>query len=262
MQKRFIFFYALSSFIISAFAASEPFVFDVNLGQKYELPDNRYLVLNHSSSWWDRSESTKDATEQLIHNLSNQSLKSIALIGPSAANKGSDHSSESYYFSNQEIDIKVASDSGMHRLQLPNVSSLLFAGGNFTSCLCEAIRDSIRGADINQERLKIILLSDAIYDNSSRYEKYQKSSVSKDKTWLSLADLISTISDKMLRKFLRKEILGDMIQFCPHQTDRYLSPLKYRFVIRRDGREIGRLGLIGKVIDIDFSTITQTFPVN
>ena len=262
MHKKIVLFYVLLSFISSAFAASEPFIFDVKLGQKDELPDSRYLVLNHSSSWWDRTESTKDATGQLIQNLSTQSLKSIALISPSAAYKESDHSSDSYYFSNQEVDIKVASDSGMHRLLFPNVSSLLFAGGNFTSCLCEAIRDSIRGADINQERLKIILLTDAIYDNSSRYEKYQKSLVSKEKTWLSLADLISTISDKMLIKLLRKEILGDMIQFCPHQTDRYLSPLKYRFVIRRDGREIGRLGLIGKVIEIDFSTITQSFPDN
>lgn len=129
---------------------------------KAELKDSKYLYLNHSASYWDWEFHSLSAVEDLLIFSKQHKWTSIgavngdAFLAPDIA--------KSYYFNGQQVDYVQHSDWGAHRLEFPDAKQIIVGGGNISVCLCESLRDTVRGLINNKNDVEILMVREAIFD--------------------------------------------------------------------------------------------------
>lgn len=250
-MKKVVFLLCLiaSSSLLAQFNSEEVIPF-----YEHKLISAKNLVfVNHASTRWDYDESARHGVQQVLDSISgNEDIATIGLLSGSAF--WDDYNTlNTYYFDLSDVNYVVSSPSGTHMLTFNHVENAAFTGGNFTLCLCEAIRDFLLGS--KSKATKLYFVTDAIYDSSLHYKRYQDKNMRTDTfEYQNLATLIDGISDKKLVRFIENEFLGGKINFCPHQRNRFLSPLKFRFSLFRNMEKIGQIGIVGKKIEIHFIT--------
>lgn len=166
-----------------------------------------FAFIVHSSEIWDVQKTTMAGTKRFIQFIKNNTLTSFGIVSP---NGGPIRP----FFEPQDLDYIMQSDAGQHRLEFPNARALFFAGGHLSLCLCETIRDSIRGKW--QNPLFVFLVSDAIYDDTEKFGN----SPSLRSPKFTLEDLVNAApSSSSISEYFARKIFGENGKpFCPEQN--------------------------------------------
>jgi hypothetical protein len=135
------------------------------------------VFFSHATSFWDWDSSSLAGTRRLLEFARENAITTIAAVHGGALQSAS--VAEQYFIRGSEVNYVVVSEAGQHKLSFPNARNIYLAGGNLTLCLCEAIRDTVRGTVATSEALNIILVKDAIYDWDSGLDPITQSQLEK-----------------------------------------------------------------------------------
>lgn len=141
-------------------------VFKANFGNNelVYLHGHDYAVFSHATSFWDQDRSSYAGVRNLLAFARAKNLYTINSVSTDAL---TDSENASQYFVRPgETQFVLASFAGQHKLRIPTARNIYISGGNLTLCLCEAVRDFVRGSKISKRviPLNLHLVYDAIYD--------------------------------------------------------------------------------------------------
>lgn len=164
-----------------------------------KLIQNEVVALfNHPSSFYDGKLSAKEGTRGLHSLVRKSGIPSILLLGGVEGDstdiviEADQAPMSSYYVTSRDVDLTIKSLGGAHELVLPRLRTAIFSGGYVELCLCEAIRDTIKGAFSRKRStkaggLELILVREAIFDGvndfqspsygATEFEEYVKNSL-------------------------------------------------------------------------------------
>ena len=231
----------LSAFVGSAATANTSENLEINPSYRpnfinnepYVFKGDMYTFFSHSVGGWDKQGVTKPGVQKLIEFSKRHMITSFGVV----SKYGGD--GLQFYRPNQ-------SDAGQHKFKFATAKSFLIGGGHLSQCLCELLRDLIRGTDAASPKpLNLFLVSDAIYDdhvflpygiNPKTYPKF------------TLSDLVRQprMTNEILRKYIERHVIGrDDQNFCPGQNAFHFQPIDKKsitFQIYRDDRFVGAVG--------------------
>ena len=226
-----------------------------------------YVIFNHATREWDYSLASKDGALKLFRIINKKPEKFESFVFAEAnafhgnVSYGEEYDSQAYYIKGLEADHALLSSAGAHKLSFPNSQILIIAGGNLTLCLCQTIRDSIRGSN-NSLPLNLVLVTDAIYDVIDTAVPYFKTPPRTTGTSANLEKLLSLmVDDNKIHSFLKREVIGEE-SFCPviggtTQGENSLNPKNYKFVFKREGKELGIISNGNKIINIHLTKVSN-----
>lgn len=166
-----------------------------------------YTIINHAVGGWDPERITYPGVQKLVAFSKDKWITRFGLVSAYGGN-GPQH------FAPDDVNFIVESPGGSHRITFPQAQAFLMAGGNLSMCLCEAIRDVIRGVLTSQVPLvRIFLVEDAIYDH--------------DGFWPVGLPQISHFGDKFLLSDLSQKPTDSLKIYFARNLDRknqYLCP--------------------------------------
>ncbi|MBY0385723.1 hypothetical protein K2X05_11255 [bacterium] len=122
------------------------------------------FFLGHSTSIWDPALKTKAANENLVELRKKYQIYTAATVYPYFLKNPIE--AASHYFVDGEVDLVVSSVAGQHSGQFPRLKNIFVVGGNIAKCLCEGVRDIVRGVTEQAafKEVNIYLIRDGIYD--------------------------------------------------------------------------------------------------
>ena len=144
---------------------------DIANNEMQTLHEESYVFITHGTSIWDWSGTTRRGINRLIKFAHKTNIPVIAAVHSEAFSQESQ--SSLYYFKPESVDVLLESQSGQHKIKFPNLKKIYFGGGNITYCLCESIRDIVRGID-KYDDVELIFVRDAIYDSEPSYAPMEK----------------------------------------------------------------------------------------
>lgn len=152
----------------------------VSENETFEIQAENVLFAGHSTQFWDASRKTETATRELLRAA--QQNPAWTSIATAASHMLADPQLLPWhFFIGEPIDYLVHSRAGQHDLQFPNLRHVIFVGGNLGRCLCESIRDVMRGAgnwgSVKRE-IHFYLVKDGIYDNYPPFAPMKREVVS------------------------------------------------------------------------------------
>ncbi len=209
----------------------------------------------HSTAYWDKSD--------LIGTARNR-LESFA-IKNAVPFKFLASQEERQTMSQQQAENALPYEGDAHFYQ--SKGTVIFAGGNFTQCLCNAIRATIIHA--NSSPLNVKIITDATFEipfpsNLTQKDKSILRPLGEDRNKLS--DLISYMDKKDFLEYLRRDWLGSDGLLCPLYDPAFLrEPLAkpHGFEIRKNGHKIGQIGAEKQpTVVIDFITMDEMLQNN
>jgi hypothetical protein len=153
---------------------------------------------------------------------------------------------EMQFYKPNQVSFIVESDAGQHKFKFATAKSFLIGGGNLSLCLCELLRDLIRGTDAaSQKPLNLFLVSDAIYDD---HIYLPSGIIPKSYPKFTLSDMMREprMTDEILRKYIEHRVIGREDQnFCPGQNVFHFPAVDKKsitFQIYRNSRFVGAVG--------------------
>ena len=166
-----------------------------NLGFGQVVEAQRVLFVNHASSSYDMSYSTREGVVRAYR---------LARVDPGVTIVGAYNSEtrplyDESYVKREENDAWFVSETGPHTLQFPQAKQIYYAGGYLSLCLCESVRDTVRNS--KQSPLKLTLLSDAVYGLTARSNQY--SSEYLDEQVATLETIAGHMDKATITKYLR-----------------------------------------------------------
>lgn len=158
----------LSAALLLSFAANaQVFTKDYDNNEVASLNEENYVIISHATSFWDEDSSSKAGVRNMVKFANDERITSLAAVHEDALNNEAD--AAKYFVTQSDVNYVYFSDAGQHKFQFPNIKNAFVGGGNLTLCLCETIRDIVRGAKKN-ENLNMVLVKDAIYDWETTYD--------------------------------------------------------------------------------------------
>ncbi len=206
----------------------------------------------HSSEYWDPDEMIKSPIARLRMYAAKKSIPFHYLVSAQERNMlvrenlGTERLSEA---------LPYEGDSHFYRA----AGTIIFAGGNFSQCLCNAVRASIIHA--GRRTLDIKLIADAIYEGpfpSTLAPDMIKKMRPGRQTSNRLDQLMAVMSDREFMRYLRQDwIAHDQL---PCNVDppklQWGSPGGVNLIFKRAGRVIGQVGQ-GQDADINIEFLTM-----
>jgi hypothetical protein len=174
-----------------------------------------------------------------------------------------------YYIRASEVTGIVHSVLGAHNLTFPNATEFVLSGGCFEACLCQSLRDAIKGTeaerlDFSVKPLNLIFITDAIYHAHWADNVESGADIPYDKRLTSDANLANTmayLSDAQLLKNLTNQLFSlekDRICTAPSSnqlsTDKDPKMRNYTVSVYRNGAAIGKIGSGKQQLRADFMT--------
>ncbi len=135
---------------------------DIANNQEVRLEGTTHVLFSHATAYWDYDSSSRAGVRALLAFANRHRYPTLAAVHEAAINNPSD--AELYFVRPGETTRVLNSEAGQHRLSFPQARHVFIAGGNLTLCLCEAIRDVVRGTRQTAGTLNLVLVRDAIYD--------------------------------------------------------------------------------------------------
>ena len=165
----------------------------------------------------------------------------------------------SYFVKDGEFHFPIHSSAGGHNISMPNIKTVIAAGGNLDLCLCNTIRDILKHS--SSEKINIVLATDAIYleNPQSTKERAHDSILASEFFALKSDDQIVDWFESEFFGNGRTEKLGDYVRyagtsFCPKQSGRFGSYENFKVALSiykgnsRIGKRIGKGKIKVKVI--------------
>lgn len=136
----------------------------VDENKEYIVEAETVFFLGHSTALWDPALKTKAANENLVGLRKKNQIYTVATVYPYFLDTPTEASS--HYFVDGDVDLVVSSVAGQHSGQFPNLKNIFVVGGNIAKCLCEGVRDIVRGVTEQAafKEVNIYLIRDGIYD--------------------------------------------------------------------------------------------------
>ena len=168
-MKNIILITILSCLFLSQLVFAQLFKPDMQENVEVTMPASAYVIFSHSSSFYDQDSSSAAGVRALLKFAQKFNIETIASVDSDAVNIK--ESAKNYFITDDEVNYVLLSEAGQHKLSFPNASRIYLAGGNLALCLCEAMRDVVRGVKWDRiEPFRLILVKDAIYDWSKNYD--------------------------------------------------------------------------------------------
>ncbi len=217
---------------------------------KKNLGNGLIFLSVHSTNYWDQEGLISDAREEISVFARQNNFPFYYLV--SQEEKGSATA--------LQVKQALPFEGDAHFYKANNI--VVFVGGNFTQCLCNAIRSTIIHAD--KFPLKLKLISDGIYEipfpsNLTDADRRALRPQGQDRNKLS--DLVSYMTDESLLDYLKNDWLSRDGLPCPLYQPSFLreeAGNAYLFKVMRDGNRVGEIGIPGaNVIELDFLTLDQ-----
>jgi len=230
---------------------------EVGDNESQTFQSSHVLYINHASSLWDSDATTKDSLNEVLNIAKNSGKFQIFVAVHSPATTYLP-AAQNYFVQSPDVDHTVLSSTGAHRISFPEAKIVVLSGGNLSMCLCEAMRDIVRNG--NQDVVPTLLLvKEAIFDDSLYANKYRLSSPLESWKSFNLTEILSVMDEYSITEYFKNEIIGND-QFCPHQKmgkDGPLSTKEFNFILKDGGKVIGTFGNGTKKISIQLSTVSS-----
>lgn len=149
---------------------------NINNNQEYIFEGDQYIFIGHATSKWDLDKSSKNGVRNLIKFGAEKNIEIIAGVHGEAFRSKAE--ADKYFLAQSDVNYILLSEAGQHKISFTNASKVFFAGGNITLCLCEGIRDVIRGSKgLYDQEINLYVVRDAVYDWEEEYDPMKKTSV-------------------------------------------------------------------------------------
>ncbi|HXH29855.1 MAG TPA: hypothetical protein VNJ01_03515 [Bacteriovoracaceae bacterium] len=133
------------------------------------LYEHNYVIISHATRKWDEDDSSRAGVQALARFANLFRITSLAAVHEGATTDPRE--AGDYFVSQKDVNHVYVSGAGQHKIRYVQARNIFIAGGNLTLCLCETIRDIVRGARIPRQRpLNLYLVQDAIYDWDSSFD--------------------------------------------------------------------------------------------
>ncbi len=145
--------------------------------QSHTLYERSILFVGHSTSFWDGA-NTEPVVRKLIASARHYNVPVVATVAKHMATDPV--LSPLHYFQQSDVDWLIYSRAGQHSLLLPDVQRLYVVGGNLGRCLCEGIRDLVRGIQASgnpHAKIQIYLVRDGMDDGYPPFSPMRQSHV-------------------------------------------------------------------------------------
>lgn len=167
MLRHFLFLPMLFTHFVNIAQAKNdlPYLPDVEEEQEYIVLQKNVAYFGHSISLYEGNQKRRSeaATRKLVELAT---AYNVIKVGISARPLRVDSDYQDwFYISREETDIEVSSQGGHHNLLFPHLKNIFIVGGKTDRCLCEGIRDIVKGIEIsrNNDEINIYLVRDGIY---------------------------------------------------------------------------------------------------
>jgi hypothetical protein len=232
--------------------------------QVHAFSAKAFLLIGHATRQWDGPEVSKNGVIELVRFAKENGIPSIGFI--SEASQFHDE-----FYQPQDVNFLADSFSGTHRFHFPDSRLFIIAGGNFSYCLCELIRDTISGVSKSLDTVSFIFISDAIYNPMGHWppelgpRSVQLTPEQQAQPWFTptftLSEILKNGKPKTMASYLNQEVIGGKKRFCPNQNTfdtPELDKSKYKFVLFSwAGKPIGTVGNGNKEIHFYFSESSE-----
>ena len=222
--------------------------------EKYLFNSPLYTIVSHVDDGWDEERVSFAGTQRLIEFSKNKMITRFGFISRFGGGR--------QQFSQNDMTFIADSEAGQHMLSFKRPRGFLIAGGNLSLCLCEALRDLIRGTEKASTAAvqNFFLVSDAVYDD--QYYFPRAAGEPKTRPKFTLADLINVpgLNDSTLAKYIQERMIGTGEIFCPDQNYRNhadVNPKEFTFEIFRGSKKIAKYGNRGRHIRLILVPSTQ-----
>lgn len=157
--------------------ASSFHLMDARDHEQIILTDKVYTFLNHATAHWDKARSSKDGIKNLLAFSSKNNIPVISTFDTNSLTY--DQLMNKYFIAPKDVDIAIESWAGQHNIVFKNAKKIFISGGNLSLCLCESIRDIVRGSIGLQDNthIDLYIVTDAIYDERKEFNPIKKGSL-------------------------------------------------------------------------------------
>lgn len=170
--------FTFAFFLLGGLAAQAQTFFQPAFGnnERAILKGRNYVFFGHATAEFDQDHSSEPGTRRLLAFAQAHNIPTIAGVQESAF--ASEREAADYFVRGSEITYVLNSYAGQHELSFPQLDNMFFSGGNITLCLCEGVRDVVRGTRVSTKHpVNLILVRDAIYDWSSSFDPITENSM-------------------------------------------------------------------------------------
>jgi len=165
-----------ATFLFVSQAFAQVFHKDFDNNEAAELNEENYVIISHATSFWDKDKSANEGVRNMVTFATDARVTSLAAVHEDALNDP--EVAAQYYVTQSDVNYVYMSDAGQHKFRFPRLKNAIIGGGNLTLCLCETIRDVVRGAKKNED-LNLVLVKDAIYDWEDDYDNITEDFIDK-----------------------------------------------------------------------------------
>ncbi len=131
--------------------------------EKAEFPDKTYVLLNHAEEKYDVNRISAKGLRNLLDFSKRSGYPKIGIVNDLLAENPQ-------LYTSQDVDHSISSVNGAHSALFPNAKEFLLAGGYATQCLAQALISTIGGMNFRAQPIKLILVTDAIFESASPLE--------------------------------------------------------------------------------------------
>lgn len=259
---------------IGRFSANPDYPLHIVNNQEHVFSGEFYSIVSHVSGGegqyvYDRAHLTEPGVQAPVEFSTRNAIPSIGIVsengGPAAQ-----------FFRPNQVTYVAQSHGGQHRFSFPDIKTVFIGGGNLSLCLCEVIRDVIRRSARQSQKLKIVLVTDAIYDwtifwpfpatlhrnvnNQYVHEPLFLSATRETERFLlsEVVELTRQYPDVLINYF-KRGILAEK-EFCPDQNTSEEPPLVstgYNISVYVDDLLLTSQGSIG-LPEVEFKLVEST----
>jgi hypothetical protein len=225
------------------------------------MPGQVYAAVVHAQPRFESSETIVEGARALIDFARSRGIPSLAVVN-NTAERYYRYQANGTYLDERFIWLDnasryIESHAGQHRLNFPNARDFILGGGQLSWCLCEFLRDTIRGARPTQGRtLRLVLVTDAIYD-------------SQEFGAMNMQRFIEQNGNSAIQRVLLEKVLGNNKHEICHQQNFYGFPnlfarnYNFRFLVGDDvigGTEIRPNRPQIDIVMLPSSALSAMFP--
>lgn len=246
----------LSAFVLLAFA----------LGSSL-LSAETVVVVTHPSTQWDFSAAAQPGVEKLYEFSKIRKLKTYTLFHDGEISISETEKKKvdvnTYYsfekFMGQTVPSaggQIINQDGSVKIDFKNADKVIWAGGDFRFCLCQAVNDAIKIFAHNKRPVDFYFVMDSIYFQSQSIEYPQHfPHIAEMKPTLNLRELMDPFGDSQFGSFVRGyffmlkttlEPTDNSIQTkeiaCLHHNGGLISLNHLNLTITRRGHEVKVMG--------------------
>ena len=149
--------YALASDLKTSphFEGHPAYPFLVSDSEAYEFSNEYYTLIGHGDAEFDDINVSKDGIQRVVKLSQKRGIETITFIG----------SGNLQHIAPEDSDYNIASYAGQHSLTFPKAKKLILTGGYLHLCLCEVLRDTIKGTTkTDKSPIEILMVTDGIYE--------------------------------------------------------------------------------------------------